>query len=360
VSKSEATSGPLRWLGWGLLFPIVFLNGWLISQFINTLQPLFSVLVTATLLAFLLNFPIQALQARKLPRLGAVIIVFSLTLLLFIALGLTLIPLIVQQLQELVTNLPRWIESGNQQLQRLLQNEMVAQQISQLSVDLQELLNLVKEKLVDDLQSLSSQVLSFSNRLLDLALNTIDNVINFILTLVLTVFAVLTGPRAWAGLFSWLPQPWNAEMPQIIQKTFQNYFASQAILAGILSLAQTIVFLVLGVPYAVLFGVVIGLTTLVPYASALTIIVVSVLLSLQNITLGLKVLAAAIVVGQINDNVVAPRLVGNMTGLNPLWLIIALLLGGKFAGLLGLLLAVPLASVVKATGDRLKVAQPMV
>ena len=74
----------------------------------------------------------------------------------------------------------------------------------------------------------------------------------------------------------------------------------------------------------------------------------------QNLGLGLEVLVAVIIVGQINDNVVAPRMIGEMTGLNPVWLILALLIGGKLAGILGLLIAVPFASVIKKSVDQIR------
>ena len=74
----------------------------------------------------------------------------------------------------------------------------------------------------------------------------------------------------------------------------------------------------------------------------------------QNFQLGLRALILTIVVGQINDNILAPKLMGGMTGLNPFWIIIALFIGGKVAGVLGLLIAVPLASVLKTNIDILR------
>jgi predicted PurR-regulated permease PerM len=66
------------------------------------------------------------------------------------------------------------------------------------------------------------------------------------------------------------------------------------------------------------------------------------------------VLITAIVIGQINDIVISPRLMGETIGLNPIWLIAALFLGGKIGGVLGLVIAVPVASVIKSTADRLR------
>jgi predicted PurR-regulated permease PerM len=249
----------------------------------------------------------------------------------------------VEQLGELVNSLPKWLESGTQQLQNL-EKWAIAQQ---LPFDIQDSLAEVTTKLTNLIQSLSSRLLNF-------ILGTIGSLANVLFVLVLTVFLVLSGEEVWDGIFSWLPAPWDNYFRDSIQNTFENYFASQAILAGILSLAQTFVFGILNVPYAVLFGVTIGLTTLIPYASALTITIISALLMLKDFWLGLKVLIAAIIVGQINDNVIAPRLVGGMIGLNPVWIILSLLVGGKLAGVLGLLIAIPLASVIKNAADVLR------
>jgi predicted PurR-regulated permease PerM len=129
------------------------------------------------------------------------------------------------------------------------------------------------------------------------------------------------------------------------------------VLALILSGLQIIVFTLVGIPYGVLFAVAIGFTTLIPYASAVTIVLVSLLLALQNPRQGLEVLVAAISVGQVVDQVIQPRLMGSIVGLQPAWLLISLPIGARLGSLLGLgellglLLAVPLASCTKTYLD---------
>jgi predicted PurR-regulated permease PerM len=345
----ESISKLSPWLRLGLIFPLIFLNGWLLSLLINYLEPLVSIMITASLLAFLFDFPILFLQKRGIPRKLAIVLVLLLGLLVIGLLALTLVPLIVQQLSDLVTILPQWIETGSEHLQTL-QQWAIAQK---LSVDLGDIVTQTAEKVSNALRTLTSQ-------LLNVLLTTISSILNILLILVLTVFLVLTGESIWRGIFSWLPSPWNLNLRESVRQTFETYFATQAILAGILSIAQTTIFLLLDVPYAVLFGVTIGATTLVPYASSLTIAIVSLLVALQNFELGIKVLVAAIVVGQINDNLVAPRLMGGMTGLNPVWIILSLFIGGKLGGILGLLIAVPIASVIKSTADTLRSSQSVI
>lgn len=328
------------WLRFCLIFPLAFLNGWLGLLLLDYLQPLTSLLVTAVILAFLLNFPIYMLQKKGIQRFVAISIVLSIALVVFGILALTLVPLIIEQLSGLVTSLPSLIDSGTQQLE-VIQQWAIAQK---LPTNIGEVAEREIEQLSGILQATSSQLLSF-------ILGAINSLINIFLLLVLTIFMVLNGERSWKGIFSWLPLGWSQPLQSSLQQTFQSYFAAQALLAGILSMAQTIVFLALGVPYAVLFGVSIGLTTLIPYASTVMVVVVSILVALQDFALGLKVLASAILIGLINDNVVSPRLVGSSIGLNPIWLIIALFIGGKVAGVLGLVIAVPIASVIKRMTD---------
>jgi predicted PurR-regulated permease PerM len=328
------------WLRVWLIFPLTFLNGWLALLLFGYFQPLSSLLVTALILAFLLNFPIKFLQQQGLARGWAIISVLLSSLLLISIAALTLVPLIIEQLSGLVSTLPDLVESGSGRLQSL-QGWLATQQIP---VDLSGTVDRGIAQLTDILQATSSG-------LLDFALSAIGSLINILLLLVLTVFMVASGEKAWNGLFSWLPTTWQKPLQISIQQTFQTYFAAQALLAGILSLSQIIVFWILDVPYAVLFGVSIGVTTLIPFASGATIIAVSFILALKNLSLGLKVLIICIIVAQINDNVIAPRLVGQSIGLNPIWLLIALFVGNKFAGVLGLLIAVPIASVVKSMAE---------
>jgi predicted PurR-regulated permease PerM len=112
-----------------------------------------------------------------------------------------------------------------------------------------------------------------------------------------------------------------------------------------------------------LFAVLIGFTTLVPYASAVSIVSVSAVLAVQDPRTGLELLAAAIVVGQIVDQVIQPRLMGSIVGLQPAWLLIALPIGSRVGAicgmgdLLGLLLAVPVASSLKTIIDEVKEAE---
>jgi predicted PurR-regulated permease PerM len=327
----------------GLIFPILFLNGWLLLLTAQQLEPLVSILITATLIAFLLDYPIRFLQNLGVKRGWAVGLVFLLFVVILSGLVLILGPLILRQANELIVRLPEWIKSGQQQLNSL-ESWAMAQQ---LPIDLRSNIAQLIEKVSLTLRSLTSQLIS-------LTLSAISSLVNVFLTLVFSVFLVLRGESLWSGILGWLPSPWNSQIRQSLPQNFEGYIAGQVTLAVIMSVSQTIALFALGAPLALLFGLVIGSASLIPFGGTSSILVVSLLLALQDFGLGFKVLLVAIVVLQINENIVGPRILGEITGLNPVWTLISLFVGVKLGGVVGLLVAVPIASFIKGTADTIR------
>jgi predicted PurR-regulated permease PerM len=122
-------------------------------------------------------------------------------------------------------------------------------------------------------------------------------------------------------------------------------------LGAVLGVTITLAFWILQVPLALLFGIGIGLFSLFPFGTGIGIGIVSLLVALQNFWLGVEVLGVAVAIDQVNSNFIAPRILGNLTGLNPVWVVISLLLGAKLGSVLGLLIAIPVASFIKDTAD---------
>jgi predicted PurR-regulated permease PerM len=117
----------------------------------------------------------------------------------------------------------------------------------------------------------------------------------------------------------------------------------------------TPIFLILKVPFALLFALLIGLAELIPFVGAtLGIGLVTILVVLNSFWLGVRVAIAAVIIQQIKDNLLAPRLMGEFIGLNPILIFIALLVGAQVAGVFGVLVAVPIAGTIKGTFDAIR------
>lgn len=335
-----------RLYSWGLIFPVIFLNGWLLLVLAQELQPLLSILIAATLIAFLLDYPIRFLIQRGVSRSLAVGVVLLLFLLILVVLGIFLFPLILRQANELLTKLPEWIKSGQQQLVSL-EDWAIAQQ---LPIDISSTINQLVARLTSGLRYLTSQAFN-------IVFGAIGSVVNIFLTLVFTIFLVIRGESLWAGILGWFPSQWNLQIRQSLPLNFERYIAGQVTMATIVSLVQTTALVILRIPLPQLFGIGIGVATLIPFGGTVTILAVSLLLALQNFWLGFKVLIVAVIINQIIENILAPRIVGELTGLNPIWMLISLDLGLKLGGALGLVIAVPIASFIKATFDTIRASR---
>ena len=334
------------WLRLSLALPLLTLNLWVLRQLLLPLAPFPALFLAAALIAFLLDLPTRWLADRGLPRLLAVLLVVGAGLGLLVLSALWLLPRLIEQLGELINALPSWLAEGEVWLDRL---ERWAGERG-LPTEFTDL----SSTLFARASQLASQL---SQRLLGILGATVGITVNTVNVVVLAVFLLFGGERIVAGLARWLPESVRELVTSTLNRTFRGYFAGQVLLALILSGLQIVVFTLLGIPYGVLFAVTIGFTTLVPYASALTIVLVSVLLALEDPRTGAEVLVAAISVGQVVDQVIQPRLMGSIVGLQPAWLLVSLPVGARvgslmgFGDLLGLLLAVPVASCIKTFFD---------
>ncbi len=309
----------------------------------RSLQPISSIVIAACLVTFLLDYPIALLERRGLRRAWAIGVVLALAIVLVGAVGFGLLPIVFRQLEEFVNRLPAWLTAAQQQVSDLSTLPI----FQNIPFDLTNFTAGLTDRVTQTLQLASRKAIF-------LALDTINSALNLLLTLVLTILLVFSGESLWSGLWSWLPAPWNERIQASLRQSFQSYFAGQAIVSTIQGVTLMTVFLLLQIPFGLLFGLTIGFASLIPFGGTLTIIVISSLLALQNIWLGIKVLLVAVFVGQIIENAVAPRLMSGMTGLNPAVVLISVLTGSQVAGLLGLLLAVPIAGFIKRIADSLK------
>jgi predicted PurR-regulated permease PerM len=331
---------PARLLMIGLSAPILVLNFWAMASISKFFGALIGIIVVASLLAFLLNYPVKWCVEHNLKREPASIIIFLLALSVLLGLGITLFPLAYAQVQQLAVRLPEWIESGRQQL------IVLGLEAEERGINLN--LDVITAQIMDRLQG---QIQSLTKSLVNLTLGTVsslfESAIAILITTILTFYLLQHGDELWKSLIEWLPESKQKPISRLLRLSFQNYFIGQLILGICMALALIPTFLVLKVPFGLLFGLTIGTMALIPFGGTVGIISVTFLVALQNIWLGLKVLAAAAIVQQVLENLVAPRVLGSVTGLNPVWVFISVLVGAKTAGLVGVVVAVPMAVVAK-------------
>ena len=336
-SMHETISKLPKWLTRGLILPLMVLNAWLLLLVFEYFQSLITIFATATLLSFILDYPVRFLEQRNIKRAIAILMVLLTGILLFSVIGVTVIPIVIEQLNELLDRLPSWVASGSEQAK-----------VFETWADERNLPITISSLVADSLSQISYQLQQFSGQILGSLFSVVGSLLDLLLTIVVTFYLLLHGSELWQDLFQVFPDDIRVKIRESLKETFNNYFVGQLTVASVMGITMTIAFLIIQVPFGFLFGLVIGIMALFPFGAALSISLVSFLMALKSIWLGLKVLAISFVIEQIVESIIAPRLLGEFTGLNPVLILFSLLVGAQLGGFLGLILAVPAASFIKS------------
>ena len=186
------------WMRWGLALPLLTLNLYVLRQLLVPLAPFPGLFLTAALIAFLLDIPCRWLTGRGLPRWLAIVMVTLFTIGALALAGVTLVPLLIDQLGQLINALPGFLASSEALVNRL--QDWAAER------GLPSEFGDPSSDLLTRLSSLASQL---SQRLLGILGATLGTTINTVIVLVLAVFFLLGGEAITAGLARWLPQEWR-------------------------------------------------------------------------------------------------------------------------------------------------------
>lgn len=315
---------------------LLFALAWAIIQVLAYFETVIVIFTFAAIFAFLLNYPVQWLK-RFLPHSGAVGLVFLLTLLILGGLAVTLGLAVLSQAQQLLIQSPELLNS-----------------LIQLLEQFQEFLN--RWNIQVDLTVLEEQMREQALAGIGVGLATIQrvlsNLLNLILIAVVAFFMLLDGQRLWKLILKFFPKHLRSDITVAIERNFLGFFWGRLLLSIFFGISCFVVFIILQVPYALVLAAIGGIFDLIPGIGAtLGISLISVILLPQGIWLSLKVLVSCILLQQVEENLLMPRIMQGSINLNPVVMFFALLVGARVAGLLGIFLAIPIAGVLISLGE---------
>ncbi len=319
---------------------LILATGWATLSALKYVGELLSILITAGLIAFLLNYAVAALS-RFLPRGFAALLVYLLAGVTIVVIALTVVPPVFNQGRQLVNNVPSLLEGGQEQL--------TAFQDWSIEHNLPFDVRILASQLLDRIQTQAEAIASTG---FGLVIGTFNWVLDLILILVIAFYMLIDGEKLWltiTGVFS--PKIRNG-LTEALRRNLQRFVSGQLLLGLFMATTLSLAFWLLKVPFFLLFAVVIGLLEVVPFIGAtLGIAIVTVVVAFIDWWLALQLLGTAIAIQQVKDNLVAPRIMGNLTGLSPVIIFISILLGAQIGGILGVILAIPLTGVAKSLAE---------
>lgn len=164
---------------------------------------------------------------------------------------------------------------------------------------------------------------------------------------VIGFFMLLDGQRLWRFLMKLFPPRLRQDFTTAIQKNFLGFFWGRLLLSLFFGVSTFLVFIVLNIPYALVLAAIAGVFDLIPGIGAtIGISLVCLIILPQGILISLKVLIGCILLQQIEENLLMPRIMQGSINMNPVIMFFALLVGARVAGLVGVFLSIPIAGVL--------------
>ncbi|MEQ8154564.1 MAG: AI-2E family transporter [Clostridiaceae bacterium] len=184
-----------------------------------------------------------------------------------------------------------------------------------------------------------------------------SNIATFVIALVLSIYLIKDSEYfidLWNKIFNLFFGESKTgtdlrEIFTIIDDTFSKYIRGQFLEASMVGALSAIVLFVIGIDYALIIGIISGICNLIPYIGPFVGIVLAVtmaLLSGEPVT-ALWAVIGMIAVQQVDNNLLAPKIMGNSVGLHAVFTMLAILIGGNVGGLIGMLIAVPVTASLK-------------
>ena len=296
--------------------------------------------------AYLLERPVSRLEKMGWKRTGAILLVFFalggvLALLLMI-----LLPNLMQELETIGEQLPRYLSSTRGWFVQVRnQYESISLPLS-LRLAINEAMLRVEEYLTSSLR-----------RAVEAVLFGYSSLLTVVFTPILAYYLLRDAEAIKRRFISLLPNRWRGDVVGLlgeVDEVLLGFLKGNLLVASIVGAITALVLMALGVDFALTLGFIAGVFDLIPYLGPILGGIPAVVIALQESTrLALYTGLAILAIHQVESGIIAPKILGNRVGLNPLLVIFALLAGGKLWGGLGMVIAVPVAATLRVVVSHL-------
>ena len=301
--------------------------------------------VLGAAIAFIIQPAVLRLHAAGIPRIVAIILVFIAIIVALAGLVLLIVPLGVSEVNQLQAQAPGFATAAQNRL-----NGLQPVRIFGIDVDLKTVTQSVNSHLREYLLG------QFGNAV-TLGLTALTTILQLLLMFIVAFLLALEAPAARRDLRRFVPPDYRTDFDQIWRKVrtmLYAYLRGQLIVAGLIGATSGVVCAIFGLPDAVALGLIAGVTALIPYIGPYVGAIPAILVALsqgQGQALGITI--AYIAIPNFYLNFVYPKIVGDAVRLPPLLIIVALLAGFSWGGILGMFVAVPIGATLRILFDHI-------
>lgn len=334
----------------------------LIFDVLGNIYRVFSPFILGFVLAYILNIPmmkVEKLLKKVIPdkyedkysgaiRLVSIILSILLLVLVIAFVGFLLIPELIENIESLMNNIPAFIESSKDWVINLLDKYPdVQREIEAMFAESGNVSGIVSSIFTYIINGIVGFVSGFVGGFVYIFTGII-----FAIYMLCQKEYLVDGIKRLVYAFADKRKANKImDISKLTNKTFSKFISGQCVEAVILGTIMFVVCLLGRFPYALIIGVLTALTALIPiFGAFIACGVGAVLIAITNPLQALIFIAVFVIIQQIEGNVIYPKVVGKSVGLSPLWTLLAITVGGNLCGVVGMIIGLPLASVVYAIG----------
>ena len=334
----------------------------LIFDVLGNIYRVFSPFILGFVLAYVLNIPmmkVEKLLKKAIPdkyedkysgaiRLVSIILSILLLVLVIAFVGFLLIPELIENIESLMNNIPAFIEGVKDWVINLLDKYPdVQREIEVMFAESGNVSGIVSSIFTYIINGIVGFVSGFVGGFVYIFTGII-----FAIYMLCQKEYLVDGIKRLGYAFADKRRANKImDISKLTNKTFSKFISGQCVEAVILGTIMFVVCLLGRFPYALIIGVLTALTALIPiFGAFIACGVGAVLIAITNPLQALIFIAVFVIIQQIEGNVIYPKVVGKSVGLSPLWTLLAITVGGNLCGVVGMIIGLPLASVVYAIG----------
>jgi predicted PurR-regulated permease PerM len=301
--------------------------------------------VLGSAIAFLIQPAVMRLHALGIPRILAIIVVFVGILIALAGLVLLIVPLGVSEVGQLQVQAPALAVTAQDRL-----NSLQPIAVFGIEIDLKGVTQTIDSHLREYLLG------QFGNAV-TLGLTALTTALQLLLMFIVAFLLAIEAPAVRRDLRRFVPSDYRSDFDQIwrqVRKMLYAYVRGQLVIAGLIGITSGVVCALLRLPDAVALGVIAGVTALIPYLGPFIGAVPAILVGLaQSPGQALLVLAAYVVIPNFYLNFIYPKVMGDAVRLPPILVIVSLIAGFSWGGILGMFVAVPIAATLRILFDHI-------
>ncbi len=272
--------------------------------------------------------PVVEWLEQWIPRVIAVVLVYLLLILILVGIGWMLFPPLIDQLQQVSTRVPDWIDRA----QAWLSERQWADEFQPLD-------------------TIAAQIGSISSTLVTLPVAISSSIFDILLLFFISLYWLILTPDMNAFVCSLFPKTRRDRVMKILNEMGEGmggYVRGTAINAMLIGTLSYVGLLIIGVDYAIVLAIFAGVSEIIPFAGPIIagIAMIGIAL-LDSWTKALITAIFVLILQQIESNIITPNIMHSQTHVSPLLTILAIFAGSSVGGLLGALVAIPIAAVAR-------------